>query len=327
MVQNKDATSYAVKTFLTTAAEGVVKDVDKLPYDLVLASQSIDLWSLGVMVYKFETGQDLFNIDQQKDDLKSYEDMEKLACWDDKKMSVSIQKVKEFNTRRLLNILLSHDPKKRGTIEQALNHPYFTLDSSKMKENKPIIVKPNQFAINSHVIDLPENGKVDQTVATKVCEFVLHAAQNGFGEKQPAKGILVVVGSDEDFDAVGFCKVKHNKFEGRDCNIHEWMDLGDFILGCCGQDGSIFINGMNGNIIAECCIIDLSIRDADQTGGTGHMNASAAGMKGCLAIKCPEDSCLTDGQGKGDMKVFSGTKDPTHVPVEPVNPPAKIIMI
>ena len=68
MVQSEYAPSYAVKTFLTTAAEGMVKDVDKLPYDLVFPSQAIDLWSLGVMVYKFETGQDLFNIDQQKDD-------------------------------------------------------------------------------------------------------------------------------------------------------------------------------------------------------------------------------------------------------------------
>ena len=47
------------KIFLTTAAERVVKDVDELPYDLVFASKGIDLWSLGVMVYKFETGQDL----------------------------------------------------------------------------------------------------------------------------------------------------------------------------------------------------------------------------------------------------------------------------
>ena len=126
MVQNKDATSYAVKTFLTTEAEGVIKDVDKLPYDLVLASQSIDLWSLGVMVYKFETGQDLFNIDQQKDDLKKYEDMEKLACWDDKKMNDAIQEVKDFKARDLLGKLLSKESEKRGTITEALNHPYIT---------------------------------------------------------------------------------------------------------------------------------------------------------------------------------------------------------
>ena len=46
-------------TFLTTAAERVEKDVDELPYDLVFASKGIDLWSLGEMVYNFETGQDL----------------------------------------------------------------------------------------------------------------------------------------------------------------------------------------------------------------------------------------------------------------------------
>ena len=66
-------------------------------------------------------------------------------------------------------------------------------------------------------------------------------------------------------------------------------------------------------------MIDLPTRPpfADQNGGTGHMNASAAGLKGCLAIKCSEDICLTDGKGKGNMKVFSGTREPTYVPVHP----------
>ena len=58
--------AYAVKTFLTTKrgtkrdiAGGesytplIVKDIGKLPYDLVLASEAIDLWSLGVLLYKF----------------------------------------------------------------------------------------------------------------------------------------------------------------------------------------------------------------------------------------------------------------------------------
>ena len=68
-------------------------------------------------------------------------------------------------------------------------------------------------------------------------------------------------------------------------------------------------------------VSDLSTRNADKGGGTGHRNASAAGEEGFLAIKCSEDSCVTDGNGKEKLKVFSGTKEPLMVvPVKPVKP-------
>ena len=48
----------------------------------------------------------------------------------------------------------------------------------------------------------------------------------------------------------------------------------------------------------------------DQGGGTKHKTASAAGMKGFLATKHPEDCCGTDGSriGNLDLEVFSGIK-------------------
>ena len=104
----------------------MVKDIDKLPYALVLASEAIDLWSLGVMLYKFETDGDIFNIDQRNDDLKKFEDMEKLACWDDEKMNETLLEVKDVKARDLLGKLLSKDPVKRGSIAEVLNHPYIT---------------------------------------------------------------------------------------------------------------------------------------------------------------------------------------------------------
>ena len=107
--------AHAVKTFRTskrgtkrcvTGAESitpvVVKNMEKLPYDLVFASEGIYLWSLGVMLYKLETGEDIFNIDQRKDDLKEFEDMEKLAFWDDDKMHDTIIEVKDLKARDLL---------------------------------------------------------------------------------------------------------------------------------------------------------------------------------------------------------------------------------
>ena len=72
-------------------------------------------------------------------------------------------------------------------------------------------------------------------------------------------------------------------------------------------------------IISDGFFINISHKNADKGGGTGHRNASAAGAKGFLAIKCSEDSCAIDGMGKKDLKVFSGTKVPMMVPVKPEN--------
>ena len=55
-----------------------------------------------VVQYKLETGEDIFNIDQRKDDLKEFEDMEKLAFWDDDKMHDTIIEVKDLKARDLL---------------------------------------------------------------------------------------------------------------------------------------------------------------------------------------------------------------------------------
>ena len=143
---------YAVKTFLTTkrgtkrSINGeeaytplIVKDIDKLPYDLVQASEAIDLWSLGVMLYKFETDEDIFNIDQRNDDLKRFEDMEKLACWDGDKMNETLLvEVKDVQARDLLGKLLSKDPVKRGSIAEVSKHPYMVEIMSKAIVNHPV---------------------------------------------------------------------------------------------------------------------------------------------------------------------------------------------
>lgn len=59
-------------------------------------------------------------------------------------------------------------------------------------------------------------------------------------------------------------------------------------------------------------IVELRARNVDQGGGTKHKTASAAGMKGFLATKHPEDCCGgTDGCsriGNLDLEVFLGIK-------------------
>ena len=329
--------AYAVKTFLTTRGGTkrshtgelytpvIVKDMDKLPYDLVEASQAIDLWSFGVMLYKFETGQDLFNIDQQKDDLQSFEDMEKLACWDDEKKNDAIQKVKDPKAHDLLGKLLSKEKVNRGTITEALKHPYITgaelvNPDTMIHQNlklPPIEVGEKQCLANGILIDLPD--KVDRSVAEGTFELLFEAARYGVGEITQAKGMLIVIGCLDDFKKIGYWDKGMNTFEGTRIDVREWKSFKERILPCFVKDGAFCIDGETGFIVSDSFFIDLSTRNADKNGGTGHRNASAAGEEGFLAIKCSEDSCATDGRGKKKLKVFPGTKVPTMVPVKPEN--------
>merc|ERR1719354_648779 len=75
------------------------------------------------------------------------------------------------------------------------------------------------------------------------------------------------------------------------------------------------IDGKSGKFLGEHFTFQLKTQDADQNGGLGYMTTSAAGEYGCVAIKCSADDALSDGVGKGDLKVFPGTKEAIKVPI------------
>ena len=178
-----------------------------------------------------------------------------------------------------------------------------------------IEVGERQCLANGVLIGLPD--KVDRAVAESVFELVFEAARYGVVENRQANGMLVVIGSIDDFDKVGYCDEGKNTFEGKSIDVRNWQEFKELILPCFVKDGALYIDGETGRIMADGFIVELPTRNADQGGGTGHRNASAAGGYGCLAIKCSEDCCATDGKGKKDLKVFSGTKEPTMIPVAP----------
>jgi len=185
---------------------------------------------------------------------------------------------------------------------------------------KIIDVDSNQFLTNGEVIDLPPSGNITRPIAEAVCELILHAARNGSGEKQPCKGMLVLVGSENQFQDFGYVQGT-NKFDTKEMFVQDWKENEAYILGCFLQDLAMFVDGQSGKILADWYKVDLPTRDADHNGGSKHVSASAAGMNGCLAIKCSEDCCLVDGRGKGTLKVFSNDKIPCKVPVAPVFTP------
>ena len=193
-------------------------------------------------------------------------------------------------------------------------------NSNKISESE---VGPNQFQVNGVIIDLPKDPKegeiITREVAEATCQLLLDVARNGVGETTAAKGMLIVVGSEERMKEVGYCdKNKINKFDSKDVSILDWEKAERDIKPCFIQDEALFIDGKTGRIMAEMYKIDLLTRNADQNGGTGHKSASAVGAEGCLAIKCPEDSCTIDGTGKGVLKIFSGSKEPAVVPIQSV---------
>ncbi len=163
---------------------------------------------------------------------------------------------------------------------------------------------------------LPSVKNISNEVAEAAGELILYVARNGIGEHTMATGMLIVIGSKRDYsnDDFGYSN-SSNKFIGRHIKIQEWKSHARFILPCFTQDGALFIDGRSGDILADHYTLQLRTKDADQNGGIGHKQASAAGMKGCFAIKCSADSCSTDGKGCGNLKVFPGTKEPSLIPV------------
>eukprot|EP00588_Corethron_pennatum_P028204 CAMPEP_0194315314 /NCGR_PEP_ID=MMETSP0171-20130528/12109_1 /TAXON_ID=218684 /ORGANISM="Corethron pennatum, Strain L29A3" /LENGTH=1557 /DNA_ID=CAMNT_0039071075 /DNA_START=43 /DNA_END=4713 /DNA_ORIENTATION=+ len=142
---------YVVKTFLSECdSNDTVKCIkgeqDDLPYSPVLASESIDLWSLGVLISTLLSGKSLFSTDVN-DDLQSFEAFESLATWTDARKEDFIQNEKSISSTAaedLLKKLLSKDPLSRGSIQSTLDHHFFKSEADfitfkeqlKEKENK-----------------------------------------------------------------------------------------------------------------------------------------------------------------------------------------------
>ncbi len=130
---NDEPEIYVVKTFATedqNTSNGKTQmlvrgDPNDLPYDLVQASEAYDLWSFGVLLYMLCTGESLFDVNRN-DDLKTVEAFRSLYYWSDEKRNDKLYNVDDVLARDLLSKLLSRNPKKRGSISRALEHPFFT---------------------------------------------------------------------------------------------------------------------------------------------------------------------------------------------------------
>ncbi|VEU38587.1 unnamed protein product [Pseudo-nitzschia multistriata] len=128
---------YCLKTFDTEMKEGnpdidtgkvdAVESVKEgLPYDPVVATEAIDLWSLGTILYFLCTKRSLFRVDTN-DNLADGDAMEQLYYWNDetKMKRVNSKDIIDPGAKKILLKLLSREPGDRGTLEELLNEPFF----------------------------------------------------------------------------------------------------------------------------------------------------------------------------------------------------------
>ena len=190
-VSNGGRGGYVVKSFLMVNGKErmdldgnahtpvLAKDMNKLPYKLIQSSPAIDLWSFGLMMYKFEAKMDLFLTDDQKDDLRGFEEIRMLSCWDDNAKNDAILKIRNPSARDLLSMLLSRDPAQRGTIDKVIHHPYFTGRPMPPppQDQKPIsspiveVVEKQERLASATLIDLPDevSRSVDESAFKLFC--------------------------------------------------------------------------------------------------------------------------------------------------------------
>ena len=107
-----------------------------------LAHRSHDMWSLGVLLYRFSARESLFS-ENDDDNIKEASDhLLQAAHWATKFKDERLQKIDDTTTRLLISRLLQKDPRDRPfSADHVLTMPFNELDVIKMKLEQ--MVKPD----------------------------------------------------------------------------------------------------------------------------------------------------------------------------------------
>jgi hypothetical protein len=161
-------------------------------------------------------------------------------------------------------------------------------------------------------------------VINAVLRVASRVATKGVGEKQKAKGFLIIIGEREQLMGKELGKPpepKFNMFCDNSVSIGDVEKQGAaqrYVYPAFTTDGAMIIDGTTGEILASNYTVTANLADGSTAGGKKHQAASAIAQAGpCFVIKCSEDSCDVDGQAHGDFGVFNGVgKEAIKVPVK-----------
>ncbi|KAF0712818.1 Aste57867_4646 [Aphanomyces stellatus] len=107
---------YVVKTFINPG--------DQLPYKLVEADPSLDVWAFGVLKYEMYSGEELVPTDNNQDVCDR--NLEEAASWTQENLNKRIRsKISNALVCSLLENLLVVEPKNRMSMSSVLDHVYF----------------------------------------------------------------------------------------------------------------------------------------------------------------------------------------------------------
>jgi len=113
-----------VKSYEVDPITGAVMNKSRLPFEVVVAHDSFDTWSFGVVMFELCAGIPLFLANSEDNIL--YESMLDLYAFTDKYKKKRMAEISNIEARNLVAQMLTKDPHKRPHMAQVLAHPFLS---------------------------------------------------------------------------------------------------------------------------------------------------------------------------------------------------------
>lgn len=120
----QDPSHICVKSYERDPETGAVINKDTLPYELIIAHPSYDVWAFGVVLFELCAGLPLFLANSEGNIL--YENMLDLYAFTDKYKKKRLGEIQNLEARNLVSQMLMKDPHKRPHMSQVLAHPFLS---------------------------------------------------------------------------------------------------------------------------------------------------------------------------------------------------------
>lgn len=139
--------------------------------EITQAHPSIDLWSLGVVLYYMCAGETLFHgsVDDTIDNLQ----LTMLADWNDELKEQRLSRISDAAARHLVSQLLSFQPHRRPSADQVLRHPFIT---NRSPARYPGLPAEFDVCIIARLTPREElSGTQAESSAAAICVELIHA--------------------------------------------------------------------------------------------------------------------------------------------------------